>query len=819
MGFVHIDVEKNRVFTMPSALPFYLYQFSNEFARQAREYAAISCLELLRSDNLSRGPFTSQRQYDDIEQRLPFANYVSQNWGVHLNDAVDEETMNGILENDSLLETLSQLLHVSSQPISVSPRPYDNYPNGFGSRHFGAYFGLTIAFDKWSTQEDWAVRRDSWKRSPFHVCFRSPGLYERHVVFDLFEGENFSNLIWGGKLSKFRSEPENEDSENDDQGKPFRHEPVMGLPWKWGLDYYHDVKAFRDSVPGKNLKKLFTFSKDEIKVVDKDRKTPLHHFMADWSEDTLIALIQMTFDRDDAPEHGAEASESDNDSDAAPNSKRSLGERKFLPLVADNSGRTTLYYACERSVLFGTLAFGIAKWSPEHINDGIAIAASCGHAVLVNYLCEMIYEKPNSQGRDFELGQGVIEASKRGFTDIVRLLHQRRTTLGIQDDKGMSPLHHAAYGCHTDTVRFLLLEGTDPNQLDKAGRSPLFCACESGSDTIITLLREKGASATRANSDGQTLIHLAASRGNVDVVRRLLRLDGGVAQLRTPDPDAAELALQSPLHIAAREGHHAVVKLLVEEGFPIDSRDGDGRTPLSYACESGHLESVQVLLIKKRFVGVNSTDKNRRTPLSYAAAEGHVDVVAALVGQGGVDPNIKDVEGKTALIHAAQRGHNDTVVVLILLANNSSAVKAPVTRSFKELYSRFSNKPTGNIAVDVNMKDNKEHSAVFYLKYNGTQGKQGASNVARYIVEIGERPKPKALMDSGEGRAGEGDGDGNKPAENPERPMVDDDDQKAARRPGAVDTPAKDRVVVNADQKTGNADKQTGDEDAAQGSA
>jgi ankyrin repeat protein len=66
----------------------------------------------------------------------------------------------------------------------------------------------------------------------------------------------------------------------------------------------------------------------------------------------------------------------------------------------------------------------------------------------------------------------------------------------------MPPLHHAAYGCHTDTVRFLLLEGTNPNQLNTAGRSPLFCGCESGSDTIVTLLRGKGASVTRANSDG-----------------------------------------------------------------------------------------------------------------------------------------------------------------------------------------------------------------------------------------------------------------------------------------------------------------------------
>ncbi|KAH7303425.1 ankyrin repeat-containing domain protein [Stachybotrys elegans] len=131
-------------------------------------------------------------------------------------------------------------------------------------------------------------------------------------------------------------------------------------------------------------------------------------------------------------------------------------------------------------------------------------------------------DAPNSNDGNFELGQAVVEASKRGFTDIIRLLHQRGAALTVRSNDGMSPLHDAAYGCHEDTVRFLLLEGTDPNKLDNSGRSPSFCGCESGSDAIVALLREKGASVTRANSEGQTLLHLAVSRGNVDVVQRLI---------------------------------------------------------------------------------------------------------------------------------------------------------------------------------------------------------------------------------------------------------------------------------------------------------
>ncbi|XDG09916.1 hypothetical protein ABKA04_009531 [Annulohypoxylon sp. FPYF3050] len=751
MGFVHIDYEKQRVFTTPSALPFYLYQFSDEFARQAREYASISCLALIYSNTLSQGPCISQSQYNDMERRLPFARYVSQNWGVHLDNARDEESVKKILENDLLLQTLSQILHVSSRITSASSHSHDNYPSGFGSRHFGAYFGLSVAFKNWQTQEDWVVARDSWNRSPFHVCFLSPGLYACHGLFDIFSRKLFSRIISGDFSPDIQGSEEDEDEESEedeDHAKPFRHKPVKQLPWKWRPSYKDYLKGSEGWVMIENLHRLFTFSEDEISVADKDGKTPLHHFFIEWPEDTLYALMDILFDRRNKMNNIADDTRKAHDNETISNATTISHKKTLLSLENDYSGRTILDYACERHPLFGTLVAGITEWLPKQISNGIAIAASCGYKILVDYMSEFIDETNGQVNPD----RPIIEASKRGFIDIVRLLRQKGVDIHIQDDDGMSPLHHAAYGSHTDTVRFLLLEGGDPNQLDKGGRSPLFCGCESGSDAIITLLREKRASITCTNDNGQTLLHLAALKGNVDVARRLLDLDGGAVQYRMPNFQYPGLALQSPLHIAAREGHFAVVQLLVREGFLIDGRDGDGRTPLSYACEGGHLDNIQFLFSKKRFIDVNSMDDNGRTPLSYAAAEGHVDVVAALIGQGSVNPNIKDIDGKTALIHAAQRGHNDTVVVLILLTSDNYTARTAAFRSFKNLYLRFSNNPIGNIAIDTSVKDKEERSAVSYLRQSGNDGKQGSSDVARYIVEISERLESKASSDGSEGK-------------------------------------------------------------------
>jgi ankyrin repeat protein len=40
--------------------------------------------------------------------------------------------------------------------------------------------------------------------------------------------------------------------------------------------------------------------------------------------------------------------------------------------------------------------------------------------------------------------------------------------------------------------------------------------------------------------------------------------------------------------VGCKNGHEAVVKLLLEKGAELESKDKDGRTPLSWAAENGH---------------------------------------------------------------------------------------------------------------------------------------------------------------------------------------------------------------------------------------
>src|SRR5262249_17517940 len=62
------------------------------------------------------------------------------------------------------------------------------------------------------------------------------------------------------------------------------------------------------------------------------------------------------------------------------------------------------------------------------------------------------------------------------------------------------------------------------------------------------------------------------------------------ASLISSDTDAMTL------HDAARSGGAATVQDLVDAGVRVDSRDGEGRTPLLLAAEAGHLAAVRHLL-------------------------------------------------------------------------------------------------------------------------------------------------------------------------------------------------------------------------------
>lgn len=140
------------------------------------------------------------------------------------------------------------------------------------------------------------------------------------------------------------------------------------------------------------------------------------------------------------------------------------------------------------------------------------------------------------------------------------------------------------------------------------------------------------------------------------------------------DVNTAGYQGRTALQAAVGSVHLEVVErlLLARDDVAADSKDHEGRTPLSWAAMREH-EAVVQLLVEREDVAADSKDYCRRTPLSWAAEEGHEAVVQLLLARDDVAADSKDRLGRTPLSWAAGRRH-EAVVKLTSIESSSRSL-------------------------------------------------------------------------------------------------------------------------------------------------
>ena len=96
----------------------------------------------------------------------------------------------------------------------------------------------------------------------------------------------------------------------------------------------------------------------------------------------------------------------------------------------------------------------------------------------------------------------------------------------------------------------------------------------------------------------------AAWQGNTETMRTLIGRDPSIANARQCPPDQTAIGrlfawrmsagTASVLHVAARQGHHLLVGLLLAAGAEVDARDREAATALHVAAQYGHDEVVAI---------------------------------------------------------------------------------------------------------------------------------------------------------------------------------------------------------------------------------
>jgi serine/threonine-protein phosphatase 6 regulatory ankyrin repeat subunit B len=140
---------------------------------------------------------------------------------------------------------------------------------------------------------------------------------------------------------------------------------------------------------------------------------------------------------------------------------------------------------------------------------------------------------------------------------------------------------------------------------------------------------------------------------------------GSIAAYADPIPAAdAEAALRGDpaLVLAARYGQQDTVRLLLDQGTAIESRDGLGRTALIAAA--GERDDGMVALLLGRGADMAAADSGGATALMHAAAKGWQDN-ARLLLDAGASLAAADVNGETALSVAVRLGRVRMVEFLL----------------------------------------------------------------------------------------------------------------------------------------------------------
>ncbi|XP_060532454.1 ankyrin repeat and sterile alpha motif domain-containing protein 1B-like isoform X2 [Cylas formicarius] len=203
---------------------------------------------------------------------------------------------------------------------------------------------------------------------------------------------------------------------------------------------------------------------------------------------------------------------------------------------------------------------------------------------------------PGANVQDSSGYSSLHHAALNGHTDIVRLLLENDASPNIADGKGSSPLHLAAWSGHLNIVK-LLLSGPancNVNLTTKDDETALHCAAQYGHTAVVSVLLEHACDPGIRNCRGETALELASQYGRLETVELLVRTDPMLIQcLKRTTPDT--IFPHTPLHLASRNGHKAVVEVLLRAGFNVNMRTKSG-TALHEAALCGKVEVVRTLL-------------------------------------------------------------------------------------------------------------------------------------------------------------------------------------------------------------------------------
>ncbi|XP_054781927.1 protein ACCELERATED CELL DEATH 6-like [Prosopis cineraria] len=257
----------------------------------------------------------------------------------------------------------------------------------------------------------------------------------------------------------------------------------------------------------------------------------------------------------------------------------------------NNYGRTALHEAVlskDLSVVFFLLLSHsqsdlAAYWtwnSSYGCKSPMYLAVLTGTKDILHLLLKKI---PIPSGRAISNGDSPLQAaiSERNNALLKKIVDTREELMHQRDEKNNTPLHYAAYMGYLGGVCTMLEKSpTIAFQRNSDGNLPIHLACKKGHVQVVNKLLETEWSNAGVflNSKGQNILHIAAMKGQTDMIKYLLKNP----KIHHDTLNERDVNGDTPLHFASRKlslwtllllSRHNMIKVNLVNNEGLTARD------------------------------------------------------------------------------------------------------------------------------------------------------------------------------------------------------------------------------------------------------
>ena len=249
---------------------------------------------------------------------------------------------------------------------------------------------------------------------------------------------------------------------------------------------------------------------------------------------------------------------------------------------------------------------------------------------------------PNIESKTGEGCTPLMVAAFTGKLHAVKWFLEKGATVACECNRGWNTLHYAAQGGDTDILSLIHTYLPKIESRSNGGTRPLMVAALFGKLHAVQWFLEKGATVTCESNRGWNTLHYAAQGGDT-VILSLIHNHQPNIELRT---NAGSTALM----LAALCGKLHAVKWFLEKGATVNCEDNRGWNTLHHASKGGDTDTIS--LIHTHLPNIESKTGEGYTPLMVAAFCGKLHAVQWFL-ERGANPWAKDNKGEDSFYYAS----------------------------------------------------------------------------------------------------------------------------------------------------------------------